>query len=145
MNFLPRALPRAIILFLWLAGLVAASPDSRPRVPAEPSLKKCLVGDSNGDRIPDILVLDSSGRSRLLAPDGSTLCTPSKLCHCLRPFAEIAADVGLLDVNGDGFPDLLLRNSSYEIIAVFLNLGRAPGKGGKPGEWLGFAEASTKR
>lgn len=148
MNFLPRALSRAIILFLWLAGLVAASPDSRLRVPVEPLVEKYVAWgnfDNDEDKSVDRLVL-TSGTLRLWFGHEQKPRLPSdKLCLAFQRYARSTSQAVACDTNNDGLPDLVLLSVSQEIIAVFRNLGRKPGDAGKPGDWRGFAEAPKAR
>ncbi|MBI5388379.1 MAG: VCBS repeat-containing protein [Verrucomicrobia bacterium] len=63
------------------------------------------VGDLNGDRLPDLVVLGESQLYLLAQRPDHTLAEPEKI-----PFSGIVRCVQLLDLDGDGRDDLLLSN-----------------------------------
>ncbi len=99
--------------------------------PNDPSRKRITLGDFNGDGVEDLIVSRWTANAQLFINNAGVLTlTDSAFAN----FADTADSrhAGVLDANGDGWLDLVLRNK------LLFNLGEDG-----VGTWLGFDTGQT--
>ena len=95
--------------------------------PTDDSRRRLAVGDFNNDNIEDVMLARWGATARLLLNIDGVLTVQSGLFASTGDLGDVH-DVGVLDANGDGWLDLILRNRLLE----------NRGEDGN-GNWLGFA------
>jgi len=94
--------------------------------PNDPSRKRIALGDFNNDGNEDLIVARWTENAQLFINVGGVLTLTNSAFSTLSDTSN-ARHAGVLDANGDGWQDLVLRNK------ILFNLGD-DGNGG----WLGF-------
>jgi hypothetical protein len=99
-------------------------------------ISSVATGDLNGDGVTDLVVqIGPGGVTIVLESNGSGGETQTNLGECSSP--NVCYDtsyVGIGDVNGDGYPDLVLGSDESKFMGLYLNDGKG-----------GFAFATTPR
>jgi hypothetical protein len=99
---------------LWLMNGATKIKNAALDTVADLSWKMVGTADFNGDGYPDILWRNSANGMNLVWYMGPSATGPTKIG---KAFLDTVADinwkmVGIADFNGDGYPDILWRNSS---------------------------------
>jgi hypothetical protein len=95
-----------------------------------------VVGDFNGDGIPDLAVADAGGGASVLLGNGDGTFGAALSYTAGRGPISVA----VADFNGDGFPDLAVANNLSDDVSILLNDGNwSPSPGGAPGREAGRA------
>lgn len=98
----------------------------RPAVnyPAGGSPVDIVAGDVDGDGFPDLVVSDSNTNTvSVLYNNPANPGTFSPRVGLFVTGGGAPRDVRLADLNGDGFPDVVVANSANNTVGVLLNLG----------------------
>lgn len=100
------------------------------------AVKKLALGDINNDGIEDVIVARRTG-APILFVNVSGVLTQQTAMMDSTALANNAYDVELVDVNGDGWLDMVFGRASA-VPAMFINLGEDAG-----GVWQGFDSGSS--
>jgi hypothetical protein len=97
----------------------------------------CAVSDLNGDHQADYaLSLDIAGSAARPAAISIQLSGAPGPYQLLLPEGVVAASFVLLDVNGDGQPDIALLGGLNETVGVFINVGSGRFQFDRQGRYL---------
>ncbi len=91
-------------------------------------ISSVVAADINRDGITDLVVqIGMGGGTIVLESNGSGGETQTDLSDCLSGNCFFAFYVGVGDLNGDGYPDLVIGNDEENVMGLYLNNGSAGG------------------